>query len=58
MSDMWVDPLNDPREEEGVTRGERDTLLAYLDHYRKTLVMSVRASRPSSSPPGRSHRPP
>jgi hypothetical protein len=36
--DMWVDPEDDPRSQEP-TRGERDTLLDYLDFYRKTLVM-------------------
>ena len=36
--DMWVDPNDDPRSQEP-TRGERDTLLDYLDFYRKTLVM-------------------
>jgi len=47
MSDMWVDPQDDPREEEGPTRGERDTLLAYLDHYRKTLVMKCDGLTPA-----------
>ena len=36
--DMWVDPDDDPRSQEP-TRGERDTLVDYLDFYRKTLVM-------------------
>jgi len=38
MSDMWVDPQDDPREQTP-SRGERDTLLGYLAHYRTTLVM-------------------
>ena len=36
--DMWVDPEDDPRGREA-THGERETLLASLDGYRKTLVM-------------------
>ena len=36
--DMWVEPEDDPRDQE-LTRGERATLLGYLDSYRKTLVM-------------------
>ena len=38
MPDMWVEPEEDPRGQE-FTHGERETLLDYLDGYRKTLVM-------------------
>ena len=37
-ADMWVEPEDDPRGQE-FTHGERETLLDYLDGYRKTLVM-------------------
>ncbi len=43
--DMWVDPEDDPRNQEP-TRGERDTLLDYLDAYRKTLVMKCEGLTP------------
>ncbi|QBR93700.1 DinB family protein [Nocardioides euryhalodurans] len=43
--DMWVDPEDDPRSQE-VTRGERDTVLGYLDAYRKTLVMKCEGLTP------------
>jgi uncharacterized damage-inducible protein DinB len=36
--DMWVEPEEDPRGQ-GFTHGERETVLGYLDAYRKTLVM-------------------
>ena len=43
--DMWVDPDDDPRSQEP-TRGERDTVLDYLDFYRKTLVMKCEGLTP------------
>jgi uncharacterized damage-inducible protein DinB len=39
MSDMWVDPEDDPRRPDQVAVGERAVLAEYLDHYRKTLEM-------------------
>ncbi|MGZ5404483.1 MAG: DinB family protein [Nocardioides sp.] len=45
MNDMWVDQKDDPRDT-APTRGERDTLLGYLDHYRKTLVMKCEGLTP------------
>lgn len=38
MSDMWLPPDQDPREQTA-TRGERETVLAYLRHYRTTLEL-------------------
>jgi uncharacterized damage-inducible protein DinB len=37
--DMWVDPEDDPRETEAMSRGEKEVLTEYLDRYRKTLAM-------------------
>jgi uncharacterized damage-inducible protein DinB len=37
--DMWVDPEDDPRETDAVSRGEKAVLGEYLDRYRKTLEM-------------------
>jgi uncharacterized damage-inducible protein DinB len=37
--DLWVDPENDPRTTTEAVRGERATLVQYLDHYRMTLEM-------------------
>lgn len=37
--DMWVDPEDDPRHTDEDARGERGTLLEYLQHYRLTLEM-------------------
>ena len=45
MNDMWVDQKDDPRSS-APTRGERDTLLGYLDHYRTTLVMKCEGLTP------------
>jgi uncharacterized damage-inducible protein DinB len=36
---MWVDPEEDPRETEAISRGEKAVLAEYLDRYRKTLEM-------------------
>jgi uncharacterized damage-inducible protein DinB len=35
---MWVEPEEDPRRQQ-VTRGERECLVGYLEHYRSTLGM-------------------
>ena len=43
--DMWVQPQDDPRSQE-FTHGERETLLNYLDAYRKTLVMKCEGLTP------------
>jgi len=43
--DMWVDPEEDPRGH-GFTHGERETVLDYLDGYRKTLVMKCQGLTP------------
>ena len=37
--DMWVDPEDDPRETDTMSRGEKAVLAEYLDRYRKTLEM-------------------
>ena len=37
--DLWVDPDDDPRRTDDDARGERDTLLEYLRHYRLTLEL-------------------
>jgi uncharacterized damage-inducible protein DinB len=37
--DLWVDPEDDPRHTDDQARGERATLLEYLQHYRLTLEM-------------------
>jgi len=44
-ADMWVDPQEDPRGQE-FTHGERETVLDYLDGYRKTLVMKCEGLTP------------
>jgi uncharacterized damage-inducible protein DinB len=37
--DMWVDPEDDPRETDTMSRGEKQILVEYLDAYRMTLEM-------------------
>ena len=37
--DLWVDPDDDPRHTGTQPRGERETLLDYLRHYRLTIEM-------------------
>ena len=37
--DMWVDPEDDPRETDAMSRGEKAVLTEYLDRYRMTLEM-------------------
>jgi uncharacterized damage-inducible protein DinB len=38
-ADMWVDPDDDPRDNDAVSPDERGTLLDYLNRYRLTLEM-------------------
>ena len=42
---LWVAPEDDPRQQT-FTRGERETVLAYLDFYRRTLVMKCEGLTP------------
>ena len=37
--DMWVDADQDPRMQAGPTKGERECLVGYLEHYRTTLEL-------------------
>jgi hypothetical protein len=37
--DMWVDPEDDPRDNDTTPRGERAVLAEYLDHFRMTFEM-------------------
>jgi hypothetical protein len=39
MSDMWLPADQDPRMQAGSTRGERECLVGYLEHYRTTLEL-------------------
>ena len=52
MSDMWLDPAEDPRTY-GNPVGEKATYLEYLANYRLTLELKCAGSTPSSSPGGR-----
>ena len=36
---MWLPQDEDPRMQEGATRGERECLVGYLEHYRGTLAL-------------------
>ena len=36
---MWLPTDQDPRMQMGPTRGERECLLGYLEHYRQTLAL-------------------
>lgn len=36
---MWLPPSEDPRMQQAPTRGERECLVGYLEHYRTTLVL-------------------
>ena len=36
---MWLPTDQDPRMQAGPTRGERDCLVGYLEHYRQTLAL-------------------
>jgi hypothetical protein len=39
MSDMWLPADQDPRMQAEPTRGERECLVGYLEHYRTTLEL-------------------
>ena len=39
MNDMWLPDDQDPRMQAGSTRGERECLVGYLEHYRTTLEL-------------------
>ena len=39
MSDRWLPPGEDPREQEVAPRGEREVVLGYLHFYRQTLEL-------------------
>ena len=39
MSDMWLPHDQDPRMQAGPTRGERECLTGYLEHYRTTFEL-------------------
>jgi uncharacterized damage-inducible protein DinB len=41
MSDMWLPPDEDPREQEAPPRGERDVVLGYLRFYRQTFDLKL-----------------
>lgn len=46
-TDVWVDPEDDPRNSEGpAPDGERATLIDYVTHFRKTLVMKCEGLTP------------
>jgi len=36
---MWLPSDQDPRQQQSPTRGERECLVGYLEHYRQTLAM-------------------
>jgi hypothetical protein len=36
---MWLPTDQDPRMQTGPTRGERECLVGYLEHYRQTLAL-------------------
>ena len=41
MSDMWLPPGEDPREQTEAPRGERDVVLGYLRFYRQTFELKL-----------------
>lgn len=41
MSDMWLPPGEDPREQAEPPRGERAVVLGYLEHYRATFELKL-----------------
>jgi uncharacterized damage-inducible protein DinB len=58
MSDMWLPQDEDPRMQAGPTRGEKETVLGYLEHYRATLELKCGGLSPgqlatASVPPSR-----
>jgi uncharacterized damage-inducible protein DinB len=44
---MWLPQDQDPRAEAGQTRGERDTLVGYLEAYRTTLELKCEGLTPA-----------
>lgn len=44
---MWLPPDQDPRAEAGPVRGERDTLIGYLEVYRTTLELKCQDLTPA-----------
>ena len=44
---MWLPQTEDPRAEAGLTRGERDTLVGYLEVYRTTLELKCEGLAPA-----------
>lgn len=58
MSDMWLPHDEDPRMQAAPTRGEKETVLGYLEHYRSTLELKCDGLSPAqlataSVPPSR-----
>jgi uncharacterized damage-inducible protein DinB len=47
MSEMWLPADQDPRRQAGPTRGERDCLVGYLEHYRTTLELKCDGLTPA-----------
>ncbi len=47
MSDMWLPDDQDPRMQAGSTRGERECLVGYLEHYRTTLELKCDGLTPA-----------
>ena len=41
MTDMWLPPGEDPREQKEPPRGERDVVLGYLGFYRETFALKL-----------------
>ena len=41
MSDMWLPPGEDPREQSAPPRGEREVVEGYLRHYRQTFELKL-----------------
>lgn len=47
MSDMWLPADQDPRMQSAPTRGERECLVGYLEHYRTTLELKCDGLTPA-----------
>jgi uncharacterized damage-inducible protein DinB len=41
MSDMWLPPGEDPREQKATPRGEREVVVGYLRFYRQTFELKL-----------------
>jgi uncharacterized damage-inducible protein DinB len=41
MSETWLPPGEDPRDQQAPPRGERDVVLGYLSHYRQTFELKL-----------------